>query len=329
MIRKLAPATYRLAFLKRAAGAAVMLAAPFLAPLNCDAQPASPIAAEGYMQGADGVRLFYRRAGDDPVSAVLLHGGPGSNINAVWPDLQPLAGMRTILMYDQRGGGRSEVITDPARLTAEHHVRDLEAVRANLGLQRVALIGESWGAALAIFYAAAHPDRVERLLLIGPMPPTRAILQQRLDESDQAVSLRRRLAAVRQEMVGTSDPIATCREFFAVYTRMFFVSPDGQSRRRGSSCDGPPAAVRNYFVVNDATLSSLGDWDFRPRLARLTMPALVIEGERSIPSTVESARVTAHALPNSTLVLVPKAGHYPQVEQPDVFFAAVRGFLSR
>ena len=59
------------------------------------------------------------------------------------------------------------------------------------------------------------------------------------------------------------------------------------------------------------------------------MPALVIEGEQSIPSTVESARVLAQALPNAALVLVPKAGHYPQVEQPEVFFAAVGRFLSR
>ena len=190
------------------------------------------------------------------------------------------------------------------------------------------MIGESWGAGLATLYAAAHPERVERLLLVGPMPPTRAILQRRLDESDAAMDLRRRLADVRQAMTTSPDPIATCREFFALYTRQFFVTPDGQARRRGSSCDGPPEGVRNYFVVNDATFASLGEWDFRPHLARLQMPAMVIEGERSIPSTVESARVFAQALPHAELVLVPNAGHYPQVEQPGPFFAAVSRFLS-
>lgn len=300
-----------------------------LAARPSNAQPVSPTGAEGYVQVSAGVRLFYRRVGLGPASVVLLHGGPGSNMNGVWPDLQPLAGMRPIVMYDQRGGGRSDIITDPGRLTAEDHVRDLEALRASLGLERVALIGESWGAGLAILYASAHPERVERLLLIGPMPPTRAILQQRIAESDETMSLRRRLAEVRQAMIGTTDPIATCREFFAIYTKQFFATPDGQARRRGSSCDGPAAGVRNYFVVNDATLASLGDWDFRPLLARLKMPALVVEGRQSIPSTVESARVIAQALPNATLMLVPNAGHYPQVEQPEIFFAAVGTFLSR
>lgn len=282
---------------------------------------------DGYIEGADGIRLYYRKVGDRESMAVLLHGGPGSNMNAVWPDLRPLSQSRTIVMYDQRGGGRSQLIREPAELTSTHHVRDLEALRKNLGLSRFALIGESWGAGLAVLYAASYPQHVERLLLIGPMPPTRAILDRRMDESDQAMGLRRRLAAIRREMLDTDDPIATCREFFAVYLQQLFVTPGGMTRRRGSSCDGPAEGVRNYFVVNDATFASLGNWDFRPLLAELRMPTLVIEGAESIPSTVESARVIAQSMPNATLVLVPGAGHYPQVEQPAAFFERVKRFL--
>ena len=307
---------------------ALVMGLAMLAARASPGQPAEPLAvAEGYITGADGVKLFYRKVGSSPAVAVLLHGGPGSNINAVWPDLQPLARTRTVVMYDQRGGGRSEVLTDPGRLTATHHVRDLEALRSALGLPRFALIGESWGAGLAVLYAAAHPDRVERLLLIGPMPPTRAILERRLDESDQSMGLRRRLEEVRRAMPGSPDPVATCREFFALYQKQFFVTPEAMARRRGSSCDGPAEGVRNYFVVNDATFASLGNWDFRPALAKLTVPALVIEGEQSIPSTVESARVMAQSLPGAALALIPNAGHYPQVEQPALFFAAVDAFL--
>jgi proline iminopeptidase len=287
----------------------------------------SPAVREGIVKGADGVALFYRQSGSGP-PAILLHGGPGSNMNGVWPDLQPLGTVRTVTMYDQRGGGRSQIIKDAAQLTAAHHVRDLETLREALGLQRFALIGESWGAGLATLYAEAHPERVERLVLIGPMPPTRAILERRLDESDAAMGMRKQLDEMRRAMPAASDPIATCRQFFQLYQKQFFVTPDGMSRRRGSSCDGPAEGVRNYFFVNDATFASLGDWDFRPALRRLTMPALVIEGEQSIPSTVESARVFAQSLPNGTLVLVPGAGHYPQVEQSKVFFDTVNRFLA-
>ena len=282
---------------------------------------------QGVIRGADNVRLFYQIAGSRRSVAILLHGGPGSNMNAVWPDLVAIAEDRRIVMYDQRGGGRSEIITDAKRLTAADHVRDLEAVRAALRLKRVALVGESWGALLAVLYAAEHPDRVERLLLLGPAPPTRQIMNRRLDESDAAMGMRAKLAAVVKEMPQSPDPIATCNEFFALYTRQFFAHPENMSRRRGSSCDGPPEGVRNYFVVNEATFASLGDYDVRPQLRQLTMPALVVEGERSIPSTVESARAFAAALPNARLLLVSGAGHYPQVERPDLFFAAIHPFL--
>ena len=282
---------------------------------------------DGFVQTADGVRLFYNTVGSGDQVAVLLHGGPGSNINAVWPDLEPIADDRKIVMYDQRGGGRSQIVTDPRLLTAAHHVRDLEAVRVRLRLDRFALIGESWGSLLAVLYASEHPERVERLLLLGPAPPTRAIMNRRLDESDATMGMRARLGAVVKEMPRSHDPIATCKAFFDLYTPQFFAHPENIGRRRGSSCNGPAAGVRNYFIVNEATFASLGDYDVRPQLRKLTMPALVVEGEKSIPSTVESARAFAEALPRATLLLVADAGHYPQVERPDLFFPPVRAFL--
>lgn len=303
----------------------IVLAVPLLV---ADAQQVTvPGIDEGFLRGADGVRLFYRKIGAVGAVAIVLHGGPGSNINGVWPDLEPLAEGRTIILYDQRGGGRSEIIKSPSHLTADHHVRDLEAVRAHFALQRFTLIGESWGAGLAALYAAAHPTYVERLLLIGPMPPTREILERRMDESDTAMAFRERLAHIARAMPGVDDPVAACHEFFSLYTRQFFFRPEGISRRLGSSCNAPPEGVRNYFVVNQATFASLGAFDLRPTLARVRVPAMVVEGEKSIPTTVESARVFAQSLPMSTLVLIPEAGHYPQVERPDVFFPTVKKFL--
>jgi proline iminopeptidase len=290
-------------------------------------QPPAPARADGFIHGADGVRLFYRKVGAVGPVAIVLHGGPGSNMNAVWPDLEPLAEGRTTILYDQRGGGRSQIVKDPSQLTVAHHVRDLEAVRGHFGLRRFTLIGESWGAGLAVLYAAEHPGNVDRLLLLGPMPPTRDILERRMDESDTAMAFRKRLARIAGEMSAAENPATTCNEFFGLYTKQFFFRPEASSRRRGSSCDAPPEGVRNYFVVNQATFASLGAYDLRPILTRLRMPAMVVEGEKSIPSTVESARVFAQSLPNATLVLIPDAGHYPQVERPDVFFPTVRNFL--
>ncbi len=130
--------------------------------------------SEGYLSGADGVRLFYRRVGKGKSVVVFLHGGPGLGIGDGGYDMELLARNRVLLMYDQRGSGRSEIVTDPRRLTVEYQVRDLEAFRKHFGLERMTLIGLSWGTGLAVLYAAAHPERVDRLQLVSPMPPAKS-----------------------------------------------------------------------------------------------------------------------------------------------------------
>lgn len=287
---------------------------------------AKPSIEEGYFTGADGVRLFYRKVGTGKNPIVLLHGGPGSNMNSVWPDLEPLAKRFTVLMYDQRGGGRSQVITDPTKLRYTDHVRDLEALREHFGLEQMVLIGESWGAGLAALYAMEHPERVSRLLLLGPIPPSRALITRRFGKTDERIDFSKRLAKYRRALPTAPDPVALCREFFSVYMTALFYDKSAINRRRGSSCDAPPEAARNYMVVNDATLGSLGDYDFLPKLRQLRTPTLIVEGEQSTP-TLEGVRAWAEAMPNARLLLVSNSGHFPQVERPDLFFPVVERFL--
>lgn len=91
-------------------------------------------------------------------------------------------------------------------------------------------------------------------------------------------------------------------------------------------CDAPAAALRNRFVVVFAVFESLGDWNFRPQLAKTTVPALVMEGEKtSVP--LEATREWAAHLSNGKLVLIPKAGHVFFMEKPQAFFRAADKFL--
>lgn len=283
--------------------------------------------SEGYVAAADGVRLFYRKVGKGKDVIVVLHGGPGSNMNAVWLDLEPLAKQRMVLMYDQRGGGRSEIIKDPNKLKYTDHVRDLEVLRKQFGLRQMVLVGESWGAGLAALYALEYPHRVRRLLLLGPMPPSRALMTRRLGRTDERLEFSKRLAEFRNALQAASDPIALCREFFAAYGAALFFDPNAFSRRRGSSCDAPAEGVRNYMLINDATFRSLGEYDLLPKLRQLWIPALIVEGAQSIP-TLDSAHAWAESMPNARLLLIPESGHFPQVEQPRHFFPAVENFLS-
>src|SRR5215217_1525272 len=143
----------------------------FTARAACQAQAPG----EGYITTADGVRLFYKVVGSGAETLVAVHGGPGNTLESIRADLEPLAKNRRVIYYDQRGGGRSDVIRDKGKLSVEKHVADLEAVREHFKLGKMTLLGNSWGGMLISFYAVAHPDRVERMVLHNPGEPTREL----------------------------------------------------------------------------------------------------------------------------------------------------------
>ncbi|MCM3870410.1 MAG: alpha/beta fold hydrolase [Pyrinomonadaceae bacterium] len=288
--------------------------------------------SEGYFAGADGVRLFYRKVGSGKTTAVFLHGGPGLGVGDGGYDLEPLGRGRTLIMYDQRGGGRSDVVTDPKLLTPEYHVRDLEAFRRHFGLERMNLIGLSWGTGLAVLYATAHPNRVERMLLVSPMPPAKfPFWEQRTAKINSLVGAAgaKRLTEIRQLLPRASDAeaLALCREAFTISSPPYLLNPTAfTSERTERMCDAPPAALRNRFVVVFAVFEALGNWDFRPLLRQIKVPALVVEGEKTnVP--LDATGEWAAALPNGRLLLIPNAGHVHFIEQPTAFFKAADRFL--
>src|SRR5690606_7489177 len=98
-----------------------------------------------------GHTIFERRIGEGP-EVVVLHGGPGAHHDYLLPGFDALATGRTLVYYDQRGGGRSPVGRD-VPVDAREQVHDLEALRAIWGMERMHLVGYSWGALLAMLYA--------------------------------------------------------------------------------------------------------------------------------------------------------------------------------
>ena len=119
-----------------------------------------------------GVELHYRSAGSG-TPAVVLSGGPGFTVDYMVPAGELLPANYQRIYFEQRGTGRSRPATlDPVSMTLQTAVEDLEALRVHLKQDRLLFVGHSWGGMLAMAYAAAHPDRVDRLILIGSGGPT-------------------------------------------------------------------------------------------------------------------------------------------------------------
>lgn len=306
---------------------------PIAATAGCGNPPVPLVQVhEGLVVTEDGVQLHYQLQGTGRDTLIVLHGGPGLSSAYLAPDLDLLARNHVLIFYDQRGAGGSTVLTDSTRLRLADHIKDLEAVRQHFGLERVTLLGHSWGAGLAAHYARAHPDRAARLILVDAIPPRATPYMQQFSQNlrawmDSATAAR--FATLAEARRDASDPVAACRAYWTIFIRGYFADPQDTTlpaRMRGDVCNAPPEAIRNSGLVSASVLGPFGDWDWRDQFAQLRVPVLIIHGDKD-PIPAASAAEWQAAFSESTLVLVESAGHFPYVERPEAFLRPVEAFL--
>ncbi|HEY3935463.1 MAG TPA: alpha/beta fold hydrolase [Gemmatimonadales bacterium] len=249
----------------------------------------------------------------------MLHGGPGAQHDYLLPGFDRLAGDRTLIYYDQRGGGRSRVPRD-VPVGWREHVDDLDALRTLWNLQRLHLCGYSWGGLLAMLYAVTYPERVASLALVSPAPAA----QRERHEFEQNLAQRNStpdLVAERRNLQGEPGRMHDIERY---NKRLFELAVAGYFHDPARARDLTPFRITGR--TQDAVWESLGsDFDIRPALSRLEIPALVVHGDDD-PIPVATARATADAL-RAPLVVLPQCGHVPYVEAPDAFVAALDPFL--
>jgi proline iminopeptidase len=250
---------------------------------------------------------------------VVVHpGAPGADHGYLLPGFDALATGRTLIYYDQRGGGRSPVPRD-VPVGWREHVADLEALRRTWGLERIALAGYSWGGLLAMLYAVEHPARVERLALVSPAPADRASrdeFERRFAERNLAPALQAQRQALRESDLRVRDPDAFQRRLFELSVVPYFYDPSRVAEL---------TPFRVVGRVQQDVWRSLGDYDLRPRLRELGLPALVLHGEND-PIPIASARETAACL-GAEFHPLERCGHVPYVERFDAFVRLLDGFL--
>ena len=269
----------------------------------------------------NGVRLFTRQVGAGPLT-VILHGGPGASHDYLLPQYDLLARSRSLLYYDQRGGGQSPVSRDTT-VGWREHVADLEGMREHLGLERLVLCGYSWGGLLAVLYFLEHPGRVERLALVSPAAVTAAYRKQFEDEFArrmQAPEIQREREALRVSGLRERDPSAYQRRAFELSVAGYF---------RDFHDAKNLTAFRVTARTQEAVWKSLGDYDLRPQLrntiSRVPLPPSLLVHGTFDPLPIAGSRELAELLP-ATFVELP-VGHCPHVEATEDFVRTLDAFL--
>ena len=278
---------------------------------------AEPV-SESTLRQVRGVTLFERRVGQGPPT-VILHGGPGAHHDYLLPGFDALASGRELIYYDQRGGGQSPVTRD-VPVGWREQVADLEELRRQWELERLTLAGYSWGGLLALLYAAEPPERVARLALVSAAPAWREARQEferRFQRRNLDPALQQERTALRESGLRERDPEAYARRAFELSVAPYFFDPD-QARRL--------TPFRVTGRTQQEVWDSLGDYDLRPALSRLSVPALVLQGEDDVIPQ-DNARAMAELL-GADLRLLPRCGHVPYVEAFPEFVRLLDEFLT-
>jgi proline iminopeptidase len=251
---------------------------------------------------------------------VAIHGGPGFSSEYL-RTLEPLASRDfQVVTYDQQGVGGSTLSKD-FDYSLGAYVSDLEAVRVALGVDRIHLLGSSWGGLIAMGYAIAHPNRTASLLLVGSVPPTQ--------EGWDAGSVRAgaKIAAL-QASGHIPDPLPKpngddCMPTARAYAPVYFHDP---------AFAPPPEflAVSCHAGIQAATLHKIRPYDLRSNLATLRTPTLVFFGAADPFGTAWADEIVgALAAANPERVVLPETGHVPWFERPGASFATMRDFLAK
>lgn len=280
---------------------------------------------EGYVTAADGVRLFFQKIGDARSTVVV------PNAIYVFEDFKYLAAEHTCVFYDLRNRGRSDEVTDDAMLKGGVHndVQDLEAVRRHFGLEKVSLLGHSYLGAVVALYAMKYPDRVSRVVQIGPSAPniTQQYPPDLANMDATAAEVFAQLAQMQNESA-PSDPVEACNRAWSILRPLFvFDRADVPKISRMGFCDvaNERNAMRHFHSNIMPTLQSLEI--SAAEYARASMPVLTIHGTKDRNAAYGGGLDWARSLPDARLLTVKNAAHVPWVEAPEVVFGSVSTFL--
>ncbi|MER6786744.1 alpha/beta hydrolase [Streptomyces sp. NPDC000658] len=273
---------------------------------------------------SDGTRLACRGAGDGP-PLICLPGGPMQSA-AYLGDLGGLISHRRLVGLDPRGTGESAVPADTASYRCDRQVDDVEALRAHLGLDRIDLLAHSAGANLALLYAARHPDRVARLLLITPSVYAAGL---EITAEDRLATARLRgeepwfasgYAALKAITAGRGGA-----DSWQLVAPFFHARWDEEAR----DFDAAGEKEKNQ----EAAAAYAGDGAFDPAATRRSLaafpsPVLLLAGERDLGAPPRVMREFAELFPHAEFVVQPGAGHFPWRDDPERFVTAVTDFLA-
>lgn len=283
------------------------------------------MSSAGELVRIDDTSLFVVERGAGP-PVIVLHGGPGLDHHEFADYLDRLTDEFRLLLVDQRANGRSERPPE-ATWTLERMAQDVVMLARALGLDRYAVLGHSYGSFVALQSAVDYPGMAAATIVSGGVPSVRYL--EAVEENLAAfepVSLREQVASswAREPSVQTQAELA---ELMGDQLPFHFADP--LDPRIADYLERTKDTVYSPEVLRIFSSSGYGGIEVEDRLGEIATPVLVTAGRHDRTCTVEAAEAMARAIPGAELVIFEESGHMMFVEEPELYVAVVRSFLTR
>jgi proline-specific peptidase len=286
----------------------------------------NPRVSDGYLDYL-GYRTWYRVVGDLGSRAaplLALHGGPGSTHHYFAP-LERLADERPVVVYDQIGCGSSDRPRDIEWSIAVFR-DEVDAVRSHLGLERIHLLGTSWGGMLALEHVLSGAEGIVSLILSSTLA---SVDQWAAEQLMLKNALPPDVVEVldRHERAGTYDAPEYAEAMEAYFDRHFYRGPKPRPELELMNAEKAMDVYRAMQGPNEWTVTgALRGWDVRDTLGEIDLPTLVIRGRHDMCTDPIAARLT-EGIPNAREVVLEESSHTPVLEETDRYLATIGPFM--
>jgi proline iminopeptidase len=271
----------------------------------------------------NGIELYYKIFGRG-APVVILHGGPGFDHNSII-QLKELADDYRVIFYDQRASGNSSGDADSTSITVDNFVEDLEGLRRYLKLDKINIVGFSWGATLAMCYAIKYHENIKSLVIVSTGGASKDYFNDYFNTLKSRTTTEDREAMLEMEQSGSfrNNEEGAVQEYWRLILKPFF--KDSSMVEKFDLTFGKNTA-KNQAAIGKLLMDDMGDYDMHKDLEVIDCPTLILHGTYDAFPCETAYRVHKH-IPSSRLVILEDAGHFMFIDAHDRFIPLIRRFL--
>ena len=269
----------------------------------------------------NGARLYTKSCGEgEPM--LIIHGGPGLDHSYLLPHLYGLSNYFNLIFYDQRASGKSSA---DLPFTIETFVEDIESIRNHYGISQLHLMGHSWGGYLAMKYALKYPERLHSLILLNSMAPSDSLRLLELNAVDSLESAfyQPEIDTIINSQEYKLHQAVAFEKLFRVMFKKDFYDPQRVSEL---TLTFPEAFFDNSLKLQSMN-PEMETYNIIPELRQLPIPSLIFYGVDE-PAAEIIGPVLWENIEGSELIILPRCGHFPFIEQPTRLFEKIISFTN-